>query len=514
MEDNNSFNIYYFIDEGDKYVVNNINFNLDNLNIDSEKKLILIQYFDKIFIKYFSEDNSYDLSKLDNIKNDISDFVYKNGISFFKIEALTENNNNNNIDLIFRVTNIEPKYVNQINIYGNTSTADKVIRREIIFAEGDPFNDEMISSTLSNLNSLRLFKNVSIDEVLVNNSNHNINITVEENSTGEFNVGLSFGTINGVSFVTGIKEKNFSGLGREVEATISRSDINTNYKLGIVEPYIFNRKLDLIYGISYREDDFKKKSSYELSSSNANIGIRYLISKYFRHTFLVNYDLKDYSISNSATASSNILNLEGNNASISISNQLRFSNLNSFIRPSDGNNITFLNIISPITNDKNGYVKNTLIYKKYLKINKSIFSYNLKLGNITSLQNDEIATDTKYSLGGNTLRGFDTFGVGPRNSRTSYIGGNNLASVQLDFNKQINRSEDNIIDLNLFLDAGSVFGNKSNPTSSSENIRSSYGVGIKFYSLIGPIGFSWAFPIQSESYDIERMFLFSLGQLN
>ena len=55
---------------------------------------------------------------------------------------------------------------------------------------------------------------------------------------------------------------------------------------------------------------------------------------------------------------------------------------------------------------------------------------------------------------------------------------------------------------------------KNTPTYNNESIRSSYGFGIKFYTPIGPIGLNWAFPINSESYDIERMFLFSIGNLN
>ena len=159
-------------------------------------------------------------------------------------------------------------------------------------------------------------------------------------------------------------------------------------------------------------------------------------------------------------------------------------------------------------------MKNILTYKKYYNYETNIISIQTKLGNIVSLQNDELLVDDKFSLGGRWLRGFDSFGVGPRNSRTSYVGGNNVIVTKFDLQRPLFKNSDNPIDLNLFLDAGSVFGNKSNPTNAKESIRSSYGVGIKFYSPIGPIGFSWAFPIQSESYDIERMFLFTVGNLN
>ena len=59
-----------------------------------------------------------------------------------------------------------------------------------------------------------------------------------------------------------------------------------------------------------------------------------------------------------------------------------------------------------------------------------------------------------------------------------------------------------------------MWGNKTNPTSSSESIRSSYGYGIKWYSPIGPLGFLVTFPLQDEDYDIKRSFLFSIGNIN
>ena len=66
----------------------------------------------------------------------------------------------------------------------------------------------------------------------------------------------------------------------------------------------------------------------------------------------------------------------------------------------------------------------------------------------------------------------------------------------------------------VFTDTGLIWGNKDDPTSNEESIRSSYGAGFRIYSPIGPIGFTWAFPIEDESYDIKRMFLFSVGNLN
>ena len=106
-------------------------------------------------------------------------------------------------------------------------------------------------------------------------------------------------------------------------------------------------------------------------------------------------------------------------------------------------------------------------------------------------------------------------GAGPRNTSSSYIGGNSIFVTKFDLSRSLlsNQSE-HPIDINLFTDVGNVFGNKDDPTFSKETIRASYGAGVKFYTPIGPIGLSWSFPLMSESYDIKRSFLFSIGDLN
>ena len=71
-------------------------------------------------------------------------------------------------------------------------------------------------------------------------------------------------------------------------------------------------------------------------------------------------------------------------------------------------------------------VVNIITWKKYYSVNKNVFSAQGQIGNIFSLNDSEILADNKFSLGGRWLRGFDAFGAGPRNSRTSYVGGNNI----------------------------------------------------------------------------------------
>ena len=147
-------------------------------------------------------------------------------------------------------------------------------------------------------------------------------------------------------------------------------------------------------------------------------------------------------------------------------------------------------------------------------MNNNIFSIQSKIGNIFSLNNNDILTDDKFALGGRWLRGFDNYGAGPRNSRTSYVGGNNIAVTKFDYSHEITNNSNFPIFLNLFNDYGLIWDNKTKPTNTDNNLRSSAGFGIKYYSPIGPIGFTWGFPIIDEEYDIKRMFLFSIGNID
>ena len=510
---NNRFNIYFFIEEGKKYSFNKIDLNQGSLNLLPEQFEEMKIIKDNIIKKLTKRNLDYNKSLLSDVKESLSDYLFNEGFVFFKIKTL-DKVVENNIDILFVIDSSEPKIVNQINIFGNTRTQEKVIRREISFAEGDAFNDDLIRISNKKIEKLGIFKSVSIVEKLKEDGSYDIDIDVEETSTGEFQAGVAFGTLEGATLLAGLKEKNIAGAGREIDATINTSSGNTVYNLGVVEPYAFNRDIDFIIGTSYRLRDYTSTASYELTTINLNTGFRYELTDEIDHKITIDYDVKDYTISDSNTVSSNIATSAGTNVEIAINNNFIYNKLNSLIRPSEGTYISFNNSISPITNDDNGYIQNIVVHKIYYKQTNNIFSVQSKFGNIFSLQNSEIKVDNKFALGGRWLRGFDSFGAGPRDSRTSYYGGRNIAVTKLDYQRPLFRNSENPIDLNLFIDAGTVFDNKKKPNHSNESIRSSYGVGIKFYSPIGPIGFSWAFPIQSESYDIERMFLFSVGNLN
>ena len=515
-----SYNIEYFndnkviinfeIDEGNKFYVSSVNIN-NLLNKNTKVEFDLKEIIDSI-----SLDKSivYNNEFLDDVEFSIVNILEKNGIQFFEVQTLEKINENNNLDILFNIIETKPVYINQINIFGNTRTFDYVIRRELDIIEGDSLNNSKIKKTKKQINQLSIFSDVEVETSETNSDLQDLNIKVSETQTGSFNVGLSLGTLDGVSFLSGLKEKNINGTGRSLEFLINTSQNNKAFTLSTSEKFILNNKINHRYSANYKENNYAKSKSYKLNTLILDTDLTYKISDDFFHTFGVGYHLKDYTVTNSSTVSDSIANSAGESISFNIKNEFSYNTLNSFIKPSDGNFVNFSNYIQTPSSSSNGYIKNVITSKKYIKSNNNIFSVQSRLGNIFSLNDHEILSDDKFSLGGRWLRGFDNFGAGPRNSRNAYVGGNNLAAIKLDFSKPLTLNDLNPIYLNLFNDYGLVWENKNTVTSTDNSIRSSYGFGINYYSPIGPIGFSWGFPIADKEYDIKRMFMFTIGNLN
>ena len=506
---NNKVEINFILNEGNKYYFSNINIknNLDKNNeLDNKLELLLQKNTSYINDIYYS-------GKIDEIEYDISEILENSGVQYFEITAF-EKINNYKADILFEIAPTKPIYVNQINISGNERTYDYVFRRELDVSEGDPINNSKIKYMSSQLNKLKFIGSAKVNTTPIDENSENIDIVVEETQTGSFNVGLSVGTLDGASFVSGLKESNINGTGRTLEFLINTNENNKEFILSTSDKFFINNKINHAYSFNYEENDYSKSKSYKLNTLSLDTNLKYLFLENTYHTLGLGYSLKDYQVTNSSSASSNIKNSEGGSISYNLSNEIARNTLNSFLKPSKGNYVSFANYLETPSSSTNGFVKNIIIGKKYYSLSENIFSIQTKAGNIFSLNDNEILSDNKFSLGGRWLRGFDNFGAGPRNSRTAYVGGNNVLALKLDFSKPISLNEQNPIYLNIFNDYGSVWGNKNTVTSSDQDLRASYGFGINYYSPIGPIGFSWGFPLVDKDYDIKRMFLFSIGNLN
>ena len=506
----NKVNVYFNIKEGDLYTFSTISI-IDDNNLLNSKTLSLINNEIKTFK---DEEHSFSTSKIKNLENSLSSIIIESNIEFFELQTFEKKEKNKKVNILFQILTIKPQYTNQINIVGNSRTFDYVIRRELEIVEGDAIYENQIKNIRDKLIALNLFESVNLKKEQIDDNKVNIIIEVEEKQTGTFNAGISVGTLDGFSIVTGLRESNFFGTGRSLDVLLNTSADKNQFRLITTDRLSYENDADISYSINYKQEDFSKASSYKLDTFTSGVGIGYKINEKIYHNIDLEYALKDYKISNSSTVSSTILESSGSNISYLLKNNFQYSTLNSGFISKTGNYINYNNTIETPSSSNNGFVRNIVIIKKYISRNNSIFGIRSKFGNILAFNNNDILTDDKFSLGGRSLRGFDNYGAGPRNSRTSYVGGNNIAVVNLDYSYEITKQANFPLYLNFFNDYGLIWENKTTPTQNDNNIRSSVGFGIKYYSPIGPIGFTWGFPIMDEKYDIKRMFLFSVGNLD
>ncbi len=505
----NKVNIFFNIKEGIVYSLSSIKFSDENNILDT----ITIENIDIEVNSFLEEQNYFSIEKINQFEKEVSSIIVNSGIQFFELSSF-EKIDSNNVEIVFKVSPILPKYTRQINIVGNSRTFDYVIRRELEIIEGDAIYQSQVKSMRDKLISLNLFEEVNIKEQIVDDNKIDLIIEVEEKQTGTFNAGVSVGTLDGFSIVTGLKERNFYGTGRSLDALVNTSQDKNQFKLITTDRLSYENDADISYSVNYKQQDFSNTSSYKLDTFSSGIGIGYKINKNLYHNIDLGYVLKDYKITDSSSVSSSISNSSGANAAFVFTNNFRYSTLNSGFIPRNGNYFNFNNSVETPTSSSNGYIKNLITLKKYYSQTKNIFSIQSRLGNIFSLNNNDILTDDKFSLGGRWLRGFDNFGAGPRNSRTSYVGGNNIFVSKFDYSYEITQNSNFPFYLNLFNDYGLLWDNKTRPAHSDNSLRSSAGFGIKYYSPIGPIGFTWGFPLMDKEYDINRMFLFSIGNID
>ena len=112
-------------------------------------------------------------------------------------------------------------------------------------SEGDAFllNDE--NFIRKQINSLGFFENVEVKHTNLGDNLVDIDINIKENQTGTFTAGASFGTLDGITLITGINENNIAGTGRKIQFTFNNSDNNSEYNFSTTDRFFLNKKIDL-----------------------------------------------------------------------------------------------------------------------------------------------------------------------------------------------------------------------------------------------------------------------------
>ena len=502
LTNNGDFNLIYNIEAGDKYYFNDLILSLpedyNSKDFDDVKKI-----FNNLKGEIFS------LNKLNTILKDI-DYIASSRMYDFIDVDVTENIADNKINFIFDIKDSNKFYVERINVYGNYSTIEEVIRNQLIVDEGDPLNNILLNKSINQIKSLGIFKTVNSE--IKNGKDENfkiLNINVEEKPTGEVSLGAGVGT-SGSTIGGGIIERNFLGKGINLNTNLEISEESVRGKFVYSKPNFAYTDNTLSTSIQSVTTDNLSDFGYKVTNTGFDIGTEF---QQFENLFFspsIAVSLEDLETNNSA--SDNLKKQAGSYNDLYFNYGINYDLRDSTFNPTSGSTKSFFQEL-PMISDNNE-ISNTFLYSKYKNLNPAsnmIGRLSLYAKAINSLDDNDVRISKRAQIPYNRLRGFEKGKVGPKDSG-DYIGGNYVTAVNLSTNIPTFLDTIENIDFKYYIDMANVWGVDYDSSIDDSNfIRSSTGIGIDLLTPVGPLSFSFTQPITKKSSDKTETFRFNLG---
>ena len=497
--ENDQFELIYSIEPGIKFFFDNITLNLpDDFDENNFKEL------EKIFSEI--KNKPYSINSVNNILDELDKITTKE--EFHSVNAtVTENIIDNKINLNFEIVETEKLFVEKINIYGNNVTREEVIRNNLEIDEGDPYNKILQLKSVNNLKSLNFFKEV--DAEIIKGSSDDariINYSVQEKPTGEISAGAGVGTSGGTIGFS-IKENNYLGKGISLEGSATLSDESIKGIFSVTNPNYNNSDKSINFSIEANELDRIKDFGYKNNKMGFSIGTQ------FEYLDDFNLGLSTSTfyerIETDSTASVQQKKLDGNYFDTFLRFNFDYDKRNQYFQTSDGFRSRYY-LDLPVISETNT-LTNTYDYKVYSELyDQNISSASFFIKASKSINNKDIKLSERLNIPSNKLRGFEKGKIGPVDGN-DFIGGNFVSAINLSSTiPQILENSQNI-DVAVFFDAANVWGVDYDSSLDNSKIRSSIGLGIDWFTLIGPLNFSFALPLSKEDTDKTESFRFNIG---
>ena len=498
--ENNEFELIYNISAGSKFLFGDLNLDLP---VDYDKNNFT--KLNKLLKKLKNE--PYSINSIDKILEQIDILALDEQYESVDVQVV-ENINDNILNLTFEILETEKFYVERINILGNNITQESVIRNQFELDEGDPFNEILKNKSINNLKNLNFFKSVKSDVKDGTGFNQKIiDISVEEKATGEITASAGVGT-SGKSIGFGVTENNFLGRGIGLDSNITLSTETLKGLFSVTNPNFLNSDKSIYASVEALETDKLTDYGYKTNKTGFSFGTNFE----YLDDFNLGLGSSNYyeEIETDSTASANMQKQKGNYWDSFLNLKFDYDKRNQKFQASDGFRSTyFLNM--PIISDTNT-LKNAYDYKFYTELyDENITTLSLYMSAANSISNDDIKLSERLNVPSSKLRGFEYGKIGPKDGN-DYIGGNYVSAVNLSSTLPNFLENAQNTDFLVFIDAANVWGvDYDSSIEDSNKIRSSFGVGVDWFTPIGPLSFSFSQTLTKASTDQTESFRFDLG---
>lgn len=457
----------------------------------------------------------YNPAAIDNTIRRMETVAIQQGLNFVSIEPrVTRNPRNQTLDLVFAITRGPRVFVERIDIEGNTTTLDQVIRRQFNTVEGDPFNPREIRNAAERIRALGYFSDAQVESRTGSSEEQVIvDVNVEEQPTGSLSFGASYGVAAGFGLNASLQETNFLGRGQTVGLTISTADGDQASSFTFVEPYFLGRDLRFGFNTYYNETD-DLNSDYSTRSVGLRPSIGFPISQNGRLD--LRSSLSKDTLGGLDTDSSQLLiDEEGQRVTSALGYSYEWDTRRTGLDPLTSYKLRFSQDFAGLGGDT-----------------KSVTT-GLLAGVESNAWREEITLRAEFEAGaihaygdystwildrfrnGSRIRGFEPNGVGPRDlvaANKDGLGGNYFWALRSEAQFPIGLPQEYGITGGLFADLGSIWGlDKTVGTGGAEvddsmYVRATVGASIFWTTPVGPLRFNFSQAVRKEDYDEDQNF--------
>ena len=496
----------------------------------------------------------YDRSKMMDSLKTMQDRMGSAGYAFSQIDVRPQANPETGVvDFTLVVVPDRKVYVNRINISGNNKTRDEVVRRELRQMESAPYDVSKIQRSRERVELLGYFDNVQVDAQPVAGTPDQVdlNMSVNERATGSLEVAAGWVQDDGLVLSAGVSQDNLFGTGKSVSARVSNAKVSKQASLSFTDPYFTPDGVSLGYDIYYRGYNPYKSDNNRLGYKTDTYGIGARmgvpVTEYDRVNFglgLERLNVKLYD--NPPQRYDDFVNQNGEKNWIVKGNVGWGRNkTDSALWPTRGY-MTSVNLDAGLPGGDLQYYSLTHDQKWFFPLSKD---FTLMLSGEVGYADGYGKTEQLpffqnfYGGGLGSVRGYESGSLGPKfktkytdgtlSSSVSSYGGNYKAYAGAELLFPLPGIKDQrTVRLSLFADAGSVWDGRtynsapyssSNPNGTngayagehkstfSNELRYSAGAAVTWLSPLGPMKFSYAYPIKKKPEDQIQRFQFQLG---
>ena len=450
----------------------------------------------------------------------ITDRMGDDGYAFANVNAAPElNKEKQQVAFTFFIDPGRRVYVRRVNVSGNTRTRDEVVRREMRQIEGGWYSTEKINNSKKRVDRLDFFKEVNVETPAVTNTTDQIdvNINVTEKPTGAVLLGAGYSSTEKLVLSGSVSQNNVFGTGNSLSAQVNTGSINQVYSLSFTNPYYTVDGVSRGFDVYKRNVDSSSLTVGTYRSSTLGGGMRFGVpitdddSIFFglgvERTTLTVFPTSPLRYQNFVTtfgaSTTNLLGTAG---------WVR-DRRDSAIYPTKGR-LQRASAEAGLPGGTLNYYKLNYQHQWFRPLSRTFtLMLNGELGTAAGYSGKPLPFFKNFYAGGNTsVRGFDNSSLGPRDINDESLGGTQrlVGNAEVLFPFPGLRNEKSVR-LSAFLDGGTVFGSDG-VKPDAEGIRYSSGVALAWVSPVGPLKFSFAYPLNVKSGDRVQRFQFQLGQ--